>query len=207
MPVALVATSPITIAVPVDSPYQNLADLVKAAKAKPGSIELADVGMASVPHLAAESIGLGGGVKFMHIHYQGGPPAIQATVGGQTKAVFETLGPLLGMIQGNKLKVLASMSDRVEPGLEKYPLAKSTVKDAVAQGWFAVIAKKGVDPQIVKKLNADINAALKLPDVIDKFKEMAAYPRPGTPEDLNKFVLSEEKYWAKVINKLGIKPE
>lgn len=207
MPVALVATSPITIAVPVDSPYQNLADLVKAAKAKPGSIELADVGMASVPHLAAESIGLGGGVKFMHIHYQGGPPAIQATVGGQTKAVFETLGPLLGMIQGNKLKVLASMSDRVEPGLEKYPLAKTTVKDAVAQGWFAVIAKKGVDPQVVKQLNADINAALKLPDVIEKFKEMAAYPRPGTPEDLNKFVLSEEKYWAKVINKLGIKPE
>ena len=157
--------------------------------------------------MAAETIGLGAGVKFLNVHYQGGPPAIQATVGGQTKAVFETLGPLLGMIQGNKLRVLASMSDRVEPGLEKYPLAKSSVKDAVAQGWFAVFAKKGVDPAIIKKLNTDLNDALKQPDIIEKFKEMAAYPRPGTPADLDKFVLSEEKYWEKVINKLGIKPE
>ena len=171
VPVGLVATSPIIIAVPVDSPYKTLADLTKDAKAHPSQIDLADVGMASVPHLAAETIGLGAGVKFMHVHYQGGPPAIQATVGGQTKAVFETLGPLLGMIQGNKLRVLASMSDRVEPGLEKYPLAKSTVKDAVAQGWFAVIAKKGVDPEIIKKLNADLNDALKQPDVVEKFKE------------------------------------
>lgn len=207
VPVGLVATSPIIIAVPVDSPYKTLADLTKDAKAHPSQIDLADVGMASVPHLAAETIGLGAGVKFMHVHYQGGPPAIQATVGGQTKAVFETLGPLLGMIQGNKLRVLASMSDRVEPGLEKYPLAKSTVKDAVAQGWFAVIAKKGVDPEIIKKLNADLNDALKQPDVVEKFKDMAAYPRPGTPSDLDKFVISEEKYWEKVINKLGIKPE
>lgn len=207
VPVGLVATSPIVIAVPVDSPYKNLSDLTKDAKANPGQIELADVGMASVPHLAAETIGLGAGVKFLHVHYQGGPPAIQATVGGQTKAVFETLGPLLGMIQGNKLRVLASMSDRVEPGLEKYPLAKSSVKDAVAQGWFAVVAKKGVDPAIVKKLNTDLNDALKQPDVIEKFKEMAAYPRPGTPSDLDKFVVNEEKYWEKVINKLGIKPE
>lgn len=207
VPVAMVATSPITIAVPVDSPYKNLADLVKAAKEKPTSIELADVGAASVPHLAAEMIGLNSGTRFLHVHYQGGPPAIQATVGGQTKAVFETLGPLLGMVQGNKLRILASMSDRVEPGLEAYPLAKSTVKDAVAQGWFAIVAKKGMDPSIVKKMNEDINAALKLPDVVAKFKELAAFPRPGTPEDLNKFVMNEEKYWAKIINRLGIKPE
>jgi tripartite-type tricarboxylate transporter receptor subunit TctC len=207
VPVAMVATSPITIAVPVNSPYKNLADLVKDAKLHPTSLELADVGAASVPHLAAEMIGLNSGTRFLHVHYQGGPPAIQATVGGQTKAVFETLGPLLGMVQGNKLRILASMSDQVEPGLEPYPLAKSTVKDAVAQGWFAVVAKKGVDPVIVKKLNEDINSTLKQADIIAKFKELAAFPRPGTPEDLNKFVLNEEKHWAKIINRLGLKPE
>lgn len=206
-PVAMVATSPLVISVPADSPYQTLNDLVAAARKSPGNIELADVGRATVPHLAAEMLGLNSGTKYLHVHFQGGPPAIQATLGGQTKAVFETLGPILGMVQGGKMRVLASMSDRVEPGLEKYPLASKTAPNTVAQGWFAVLAKKGVDPAIISKLNADINEALARPDVIGKFKEMAAYPRPGTTADLDRFILAEQKSWAAVIARLGITPE
>lgn len=206
-PVAMVATSPLVISVPTDSPYKTLDDLVAAAKASPGNIELADVGRATVPHLAAEMLGLNSGTKYLHVHFQGGPPAIQATMGGQTKAVFETLGPILGMVQGGKLRVLASMSDRIEPGLEKYPLASKTAPNTVAQGWFAVLAKKGVDAAIISKLNADINEALARPDVIAKFKEMAAYPRPGTASDLDRFIVAEQKSWAALIARLGITPE
>jgi tripartite-type tricarboxylate transporter receptor subunit TctC len=206
-PVAMVATSPLVISVPADSPYKTLEDLVAAAKKSPGNIELADVGRATVPHLAAEMLGLNSGTKYLHVHFQGGPPAIQATMGGQTKAVFETLGPILGMVQGGKLRVLASMSDRVEPGLEKYPLATKTAPGTVAQGWFAVLAKKGVDAAIISKLNADINEALARPDVIAKFKEMAAYPRPGTAGDLDRFIVAEQKSWATLITRLGITPE
>ena len=206
-PVAMVATSPLVISVPTDSPYKTLEDLIADAKKSPGNIELADVGRATVPHLAAELLGLNSGTKYLHVHFQGGPPAIQATMGNQTKAVFETLGPILGMVQGGKLRVLASMSDRVEAGLEKYPLAIKTAPGTVAQGWFAVIAKKGVDAAIIRKLNADINEALARPDVIAKFKEMAAYPRPGTPADLDRFITSEQKSWGAVITKLGITPE
>ena len=83
--------------------------------------------------------------------------AILATMGGQTKGVFETLGSILGMVQSGKLRVLASISDRVEPHLEKYPLASKTAPNTVAQSWFAVLAKKGVDAAITNKLNADIN--------------------------------------------------
>lgn len=206
-PVAMVATSPLVISVPADSPYKTLEDLVAAAKASPGNIELADVGRATVPHLAAEMLGLNSGTKYLHVHFQGGPPAIQATLGGQTKAVFETLGPILGMVQGGKLRVLASMSDRIEPGLEKYPLATKTAPGTVAQGWFAVLAKKGVDATIIAKLNADINEALARPDVIAKFKDMAAYPRPGSAAELDRYIVAEQKSWAAVIAKLGITPE
>ena len=78
-------------------------------------------------------------------------------MGGQTKGVFETLGSILGMVQSGKLRVLASISNRVEPHLEKYPLASKTAPNTVAQRWFAVLAKKGIDAAITNKLNADIN--------------------------------------------------
>jgi tripartite-type tricarboxylate transporter receptor subunit TctC len=207
VPIAMVATSPLVIAVKADAPYKTLDDLVKAGKAKSESIELADVGRATVPHLAAEVVGLNGGAKFLHVHFQGGPPAIQATLGGQTQAVFETLGPILTLVNGGKLRVLASMSDRVEKGLEKYPLANASVPNAVAQGWFSFLGKKDTSPAVVAKFNADVNEVLKRPDIIAKFNEMAAYPRPGTPADLDKYIVAEQKSWAAVIDKLGIKPE
>ena len=161
-PVAMVATSPPVISVPTDSPYKTLEDLVAAAKSSPGDIELADVGRATVPYLPAEMLRLHSGTTYLHVHFQGGPPALRATMGGQTKAIFETLGPILGMVQGCTLRVLASMSDRVESGLEKCPLASKTAPNTVAQGWFAVPAKekKGIDAAIIAKLNADITEAL-----------------------------------------------
>jgi hypothetical protein len=145
VPVAMVATSPLVIAVRTDSPFRTLADLVQAAKTKPEAIEVADVGLYTIPHLAAANLAHNAGVRFLHMHFQGGPAAMQDTLGGHAKAVFETLGPILGMVQGGKLRVLASMSDRVEKGLEKYPLAQDTVPGAVAQGWFSLIARKGTD--------------------------------------------------------------
>jgi tripartite-type tricarboxylate transporter receptor subunit TctC len=206
-PIAMVATSPLVIAVKADAPYGTLDDLVKAGKAKSESIELADVGRATVPHLAAEVVGLNAGAKFLHVHFQGGPPAIQATLGGQTQAVFETLGPILALVNGGKLRVLASMSDRVEKGLEKYPLANASVPNAVAQGWFSFLGKKDTSPAVIAKFNADVNEVLKRPDIVAKFNEVAAFPRPGTPADLDKFIVAEQKSWSTVIDKLGIKPE
>jgi tripartite-type tricarboxylate transporter receptor subunit TctC len=207
VPVAMIATSPLMIAVPTDSPFKTLGDMVAAAKAKPESIEVADVGLNTIPHLAAANLAHKAGVKFLHVHYQGGPPAITATIGGQAKAVFETLGPIRSMVQGGKLKVLASMSDRVEKGLERYPLAKDTVPGAVAQGWFSLIARKGTNEAIVRKANADVNEVLAHPDIIAKFDEMAAYPRPGSPAELAAFYEADRKFWGEVIDTLDIKPE
>jgi tripartite-type tricarboxylate transporter receptor subunit TctC len=207
VPVAMVATSPLVIAVRTDSPFRTLADLVQAAKTKPEAIEIADVGLYTIPHLAAANLAHNAGVRFLHMHFQGGPAAMQDTIGGHAKAVFETLGPILGMVQAGKLRVLASMSDRVEKGLEKYPLANETVPGAVAQGWFSVIARKGTDSAVVHKVNADVNEALSRPDVIAKFHELAAYPRPGSPADLAAYYEADRKLWGDVIDRLGIKPE
>lgn len=207
VPVTLAAVLPMVLAVPADSPYKTLADFIAAAKAKPQSMEVADVGRGTTPHLASALLGMQAGAQFLEVHYPGGAQAIQATLGGQTKMMVDSYNVVAGNVQGGRLRVLASMADRVEPGLEQFPLAIKTVPGAVAYGWFAVIAKKGVPPGVLAKMNKDIGEALLLPDVVAKSRELGTYPRPGTPEQLAQFINEDRKTWQNVLDKLNIKPE
>lgn len=207
VPVTLAAVAPFMLAVPGDSRYKTLAEFIAAAKAKPQGIEVADNGRGTAPHLASALLGLNSGAQFLEVHYPGGAQAMQATLGGQTKMMVETYNVVAGNVQAGKMRVLASMSDRVEPGLDAFPLANATVPGAVAFGWFAVIAKKGVDPVILAKLNKDMGEALLLPDVVAKSRELGTYPRPGTPQQLAKYIEDDRKTWQGVLDKLNIKPE
>ncbi|CAN7247742.1 tripartite tricarboxylate transporter substrate binding protein [Variovorax sp. LjRoot84] len=207
VPVTLAAVAPFMLAVPGDSPYKTLADFIAAAKAKPQSIEVADNGRGTLPHLASALLGLQSGAQFLEVHYPGGAQAMQAMLGGQTKMMVETYNVVAGNVQAGKMRILASMGDRAEPGLEQFPLASRTVPGAVAHGWFAVIAKKGVDPAVLARLNKDMGEALLLPDVVAKSRELGTYPRPGTSEQLAQYIADDRKTWQGVLDKLNIKPE
>ena len=207
VPVTLAAVAPFVLAVPGDSPYKTLGEFIAAAKARPQGIEVADNGRGTAPHLASALLGLQSGAQFLEVHYPGGAQAMQATLGGQTKMMVETYNVVAGNAQAGRMRILASMSDRIEPGLDQLPLANATVPGAVAFGWFAVIAKKGVDPVILAKLNKDMGEALLLPDVVAKSRELGTYPRPGTPEQLAKYIEDDRRTWQGVLDKLNIKPE
>lgn len=207
VPVTLAAVAPFMLAVPANSPYKTLAEFIAAARAKPQGIEVADNGRGTAPHLASALLGLQSGAQFLEVHYTGGAQAMQATLGGQTQMMVDTFNVVAGNVQGGRMRVLASMGDRVEAGLEPFPLASKTVPGAVAHGWFAVIAKKGVDPLVLAKLNKDMGEALMLPDVIAKSRELGTYPRPGTPEQLARYIADDRKTWQDVLDKLNIKPE
>ena len=207
VPVTLAAVAPFILAVPADSPYKTLADFIAAAKLKQQSIEVADNGRGTAPHLASALLGLQSGAQFLEVHYPGGAQAMQGMLGGQTKMMVETYNVVAGNVQGGKMRVLAAMADRVEPGLEAFPLASKTVPGAVAHGWFAVIAKKGVDQSVLAKLNKDMGDALMLPEVVAKSRELGVYPRPGTPEQLTHYINEDRKTWQGVLDKLNIKPE
>jgi len=207
VPVTLVAVAPFILAVPADSPYKTLADIMAAAKAKPKGIEVADNGRGTLPHLASALLGLQFEAQFLEVHYPGGAQAMQGMLGGQTKMMIETYNVLAGNVQGGKLRVLASMGDRVEPGLESFPLANKTVPGAVAYGWFAVVAKKGVDAAMIAKMNKDMGDVLLMPEIVAKSRELGTYPRPGTPEQLTQYINEDRKTWQNVLDKLNIKPE
>ncbi len=206
-PITLVAVLPMMLAVPTDSPYKRLSDVIAAAKAAPKSIEVADVGRGTVPHLTATLLGMQAGVEFLSVHYPGGAQAMTGTMGGQTKMLVDGYNVIAGSVQGGKLRVLASMSDRVEPGLEKFPLAKDTVPGAVAYGWFAVISKKGMDPAIVARMNKDMAEVLLMPDVVAKSQELGTYNRPGTPEQLARYIEDDRRTWQRVLDTLKLQPE
>ncbi|MDO8768576.1 MAG: tripartite tricarboxylate transporter substrate binding protein [Burkholderiaceae bacterium] len=207
VPITLAAVLPFVLAVPADSPYKTLAEFITAAKASPQGLEVADVGRGTAPHLASALLGMQSGAQFLEVHYPGGAQTIQATLGGQTKMLVDSYNVVAGNVLGGRLRILASMADRVEPGLEQFPLANKTVLGAVAYGWFAVIAKKGVDPTVLAKMNKDMGEALMLPEVVAKSRELGTYPRPGTPEQLVQWINEDRKTWQKVLDKLNIKPE
>jgi tripartite-type tricarboxylate transporter receptor subunit TctC len=207
VPVTLAAVAPFMLAVPGDSPHKTLADFIAAAKARPQGVEVADNGRGTAPHLASALLGLQSGAQFLEVHYPGGAQAMQATLSGQTQMMVETYNVVAGNVQAGRMRILASMGDRAEPGLEAFPLASRTVPGAVAHGWFAVIAKKGVDPAILARLNKDMGEALLLPEVVAKSRELGTYPRPGTPEQLARYIAEDRRTWQGVLDRLNIKPE
>jgi tripartite-type tricarboxylate transporter receptor subunit TctC len=207
VPVTLAAVLPFVLAVPANSPYKTLADLIAAAKAHPQSIEVADPGQGTAPHLAAALLAMQAGTQFLHVHYRGGAESINATVADDVKMMVDSYNVVAGYVDSGKLRILASMGDRVEPGLDHFPLARDTVPGAVASGWFAVIARKGLDPAVLAQVNHDVGEVLLLPDIVARSKELGTYARPGTPAQLAEFIEQDRKTWQRVLDQLKLQPE
>jgi len=206
-PVSLVAVAPLLLAVPYDSAFRKAEDLVAAAKARPDSVEVGDPGRATLPHLAAALLGAQSGAQFLHVHFQGGGQALQGMLGGQTKAQVETYNVLAGMVEARKLRVLASFGDGSEPGLESMPVLRATYPGTVGNGWFAVIARKGTPVTVIERVNLELAALLQQHEIVAKFKELGAYPRPGTPAQLDAYIASDQRQWQAVLDRLNIKSE
>ncbi|MDX3906027.1 MAG: tripartite tricarboxylate transporter substrate binding protein [Pigmentiphaga sp.] len=207
VPVSFSVLAPLAIAVPPDSPFRTMADLFAAARRKNESVSIADVGTYSYPHLAGEFMGLNAGVKFLHVHFQGGPPAIQATIGGHTQAVIEGMGPLYPHVQAGRLRVLGSFGGEVYPGLEGVELVSATAPGTVIDGWFATIARRGTSAPVIRAMNNALNVAMDAPVVQKAMKEQILFAHKGPPEDLVKWIEQENAKWGPVMDKLGIRPE
>ena len=110
-------------------------------------------------------------------------------------------------MKSGKLNAVAVASDRVLPGLEGIPLAKDTVRDLNVYGWFVVIAPKGTPAPVLQRLNAEINRAIGLPDVIARFHDLGTYPMPGSLADAQKFVKSEKALFGRVLREAAITAE
>ena len=204
-PITLVASSPLVIVTGADSPYKTLDDVIKAAKEKPGSINFATSGNGTVAHLATEAFQKAAGVKLVHIPYKGASQGATDVISGQVQLYVSSIPTLLGHIKSGKMRALAVTSLKRADDLPQIPAIAETYKGFEAVTWFGILGPANLPKDIVAKLNADINKALKDPELQKKLGDQGADVAGSTPEQFGKLIRDDITRWGKIVKDSGAK--
>ena len=202
-PVALVGQGPTAIVVRADSQYKTLADLVNAAKAKPGSITMASPGNGTVAHLSGVQLMNVSGAKFEHIPYKGAGAALPDLLGGNVDFFVSSVPTLQSHIASGKLRALAVTSLKRSPVLPDVPAVAETYKGFDAVTWFGILAPAGTPKPIIVKLNTEINKALQDPKVREAIGKEGGEIMGGTPEQMAEHIRREVASWAPIVKASG----
>jgi tripartite-type tricarboxylate transporter receptor subunit TctC len=206
VPVALVGEGPIALAVRAESPYRTLADLIAAAKAKPGAVTMASPGNGTVAHLTGVRLMQATGVKFEHIPYKGASAAIPDLLGGNVEFYLASEPSVASHVHSGKLRVLAVTSDKRSPIFPDVPtVGESGYKGFSAVTWFGILAPAGTPKAVVDKLNAAINKALADPGVRKSIQQEGGEVLGGTEEHFAQLMKSELAAWSPIVRQSGAK--
>ncbi len=209
-PVSLVVTVPIVVVVnPQALPVKTIAQFVAYLKANPGKVNFASAGSGGSSHLVPEYFKYRTGTFMTHIPYKGSGPAIADVVAGQVQVMFDTLLTSTPFVKSGKLRMLAvTTSQRLADYPDVPTMAQALgMRDFEASSWYALYAPAGTPPDIVNRLSAEVDAALKKPAVARRLTDLGALPVGGLPEKLAAFQRAEQAKWGKVIQAAKVKPE
>lgn len=203
-----IAKFPLLLAVNVNSPYKTVDDVIQAAKKEPGKLTAASAGAGSPHHLALELFKQRTGANLLHVPYKGAAPAIQDLLGGQVDVMFIDLAAGLPNVKAGKLRVLAAATpERVAVLPDTPTMAEQGVSDFTAYAWQGLVAPGGLPEPVVKKLSAELDAALKSPAVSQKMLDMGVIPMPLSAQEFKAYADKERTAWAEVIKQANIKLE
>ncbi len=207
-PVGLVASLPQLLAVNPQVPYANVAELLAAAKARPGELSYASVGVGSPGHLAGELMNLRAGVKTQHVPYRGGGPAVTDVMAGQVPLLWVSIPAAAQFVKAGKLKALAVSTVKRSAAFPDVPtMQEAGVADFEVDSWYAMFVPAKTPKAIIDKLNAALNTVLKEPEIKDKLLAQGSEGVGGTPEALAQAVATELPKWAKLAKDASIKAE
>ena len=206
VPVALVAEQAVVLVVRADNPWRNLADLVAAAKIKPGALRQALAGNGTVGHLAGEMLARRAGYTVLSVPYRGAATALTDLLGGQTDYMFATPQAVLGMLQGGKLRALAVTSKKRITVLADVPtVAESGFKDFEAVDWKLIVAPAGTPAELVLRINAAVEKALSSPRMMAQLMAEGSAPMGGNPAQVLRYVRREQAQWGALVREAGIR--
>lgn len=201
-----VASGAAVLVVRADSPYKTLADVVAAAKAKPGQLTVATPGTGTIAHLVNQIWQNASGIKFTHVPYRGMSQAIPDLIGGQVDMYMGSIPTLLSQIEGGKVRPLGVTMAKRSPVLPNVPTyAESGIKGVELASVWGLMAPAGTPKAIVDRWNVEINALLKQPDVRDKILATGADLLGGSPKALADMNAAERARLAPVVREAGIK--
>ena len=203
-PVAGVMRFPLVLMVHPSVPVKNVAELISYVKANPGQLNLASFGYGTGSHLAGEMFKMMVGIKMAHVPYRGSAPMLVDLMGGHVQAAFDNLPSSIEYIKTGKLKALAVTTATRLDILPDVPTLRETVPNYEASSWIGLSAPAGTPTEIIDKLNKQINAGLRDPQIKEKIDHMSAVALSGSATDFGRLIAQDIQKWATVIRTANI---
>ncbi len=205
-PIGGIASDPAILVVNPKLPVKTVPELIAYAKANPGKLNMASGGVGSMPHLAGELFKMLTGINMLHVPYRGDAPAVTDMLAGQDQVMFDMVILAQGHVRYGELRGLAVTSTKPLALFPDLPPIANFVPGYEAFAWQGLMAPKGTPPEIVNKLNTELNAALADPKIQKRLADLGGIPMPMTPAEFSKLIVDEMQKWDKVIKFANIKP-
>ena len=205
-PIALISSQPLILVVNANSPYKSLKDLVDAAKAGPGKINMASSSNGTIGHIGGEIFQRRAGIKMTHVPYKGAGAAVTDLMGGSVDCFFGNTQAVGGLVTAGRLRPLAVTSPQRLGNFPNVPtIAELGYPGFEAATWSGLVAPAGTPPAIVERLNAEANRALGTNEMKAKLYEDGSTPLGGTPQQFAEFIRKEHAKWGTAVREAGIK--
>jgi tripartite-type tricarboxylate transporter receptor subunit TctC len=207
-PVTLIARVPEVLVVNAELPIRSIADLVRHAKKKAGTLTYASAGPGTAQHLDGETLKRALKIEMTHVPYKGMQPAINDVAGGHVALMFAPVPIALGLIAGGKLRVIGiSTAERLDALPDTPPLAEIGVPGFNEASWFMLVAPAKTPREIIARLHAELAVFTGAPEVRQELSRQGTLPVTSpTPDELKRFVQSEIAHWAELVRKAGLTP-
>jgi tripartite-type tricarboxylate transporter receptor subunit TctC len=202
-PVASFNRVPNVMTVNPGVPAKTVAEFIAYVKANPGKVNMASSGNGTSVHLSGELFMAMSGTKMQHVPYRGAAPAITDMLGGQVQLIFDNMPSILPQIRSGALRALAVTTATRSPELPDVPTVAETVPGYEASALFGMGAPSRTPPEIIAKLNREINAVLAEPETRKRLVELGGEPLIGTPEAFGAIIAAETEKWKKVVEFAG----
>jgi tripartite-type tricarboxylate transporter receptor subunit TctC len=206
-PISLLASSPNILLVRADSPFKTMADLIAAAKAKPGSLSFAHAGTGTSTHLAGELLKSLAKIDLNAIPYKGGAPSINDLLGGQIPMSFNNGPESVGQLEAGTLRALAVTTADRAPFLPNVPSMSEAVPGYDTGVWWGLLGPANMPPDVLAKLSRDFVAALNTDAVRERLGKLGALPIGSSPQQFDARIHADYDKWGPIIKAAGMKAE
>jgi len=198
-PITQIIAGPTLLVVRNGLPVKSVRELIAYAKANPGKLSYASVGVASTTHLAGEMLNVAAGINTLHVPYKGSTPAITDMMGERVDFAFFGISGSIQQARAGQIRGIAISTLKRSPNFPDIPAVAETVPGFELSSWYGMMAPAGTSKAIVQRLYQEVAAAVKKPDVIEWMKQNGLDPVASTPEEHAAYIRSETAKWAKAL--------
>ena len=207
-PIGLMAMAPLVLSVHPSLPVKSVKELISFAKAAPGKVNYGSSGSGSSPHLAAAMFATRAGINLSHVPYKGSPQAVTDLIAGQVELAFMAPSTVMQYVKAGRLKALAICAAQRSPAAPGVPsMAESGLPGFEASTWTGMLAPAGAPKEILARLNRDIAAIVRLPEVRERLAEQGFEAMGLSAAEFGTFMRAEIAKWGKVVKATGARVE